>query len=207
MNIILVDYGAGNIGSVENAFRHIGACVKLGSSSRDVLTADAIILPGVGSFRNASENLKLTGLRESILEAVKTRGIPILGICLGFQLLAQNGAEGGGAEGLGLMDGEVKRFSDDLNVKVPHVGYNSVTINSACPLFRGFTSNPDFYFVHSFFVSARSTLPSARTSTCDYGHEFRAAYSRDNVFGTQFHPEKSQIAGLKVLKNFINAVS
>lgn len=200
--IVVVDYGMGNLWSVVSAARYLGKSAVLTSDPAEVGTADMIILPGVGSFRKAMQTLNSSGLSEAIVSATKGRGIPILGICLGMQLLGTRSTEGGITEGLGLVEKNVDRleFTDPGSNKIPHIGFNSVVPDDRSGLFKGLPDNPNFYFVHSYRM-----LPggiSGKSAVCNYGTEFLAAFQQENIFATQFHPEKSQTNGLTVLRNF-----
>ncbi len=200
--ISIVNYGMGNIRSVQSALAFLGIENRVANSADEILTSDKLILPGVGSFRQAMDNISDRGLLEPLCRAVSELGVPILGICLGMQLLAESGDEDGPADGLGWIPGEVKRFQfSDPTLKVPHVGFNSVQFeNRSCPLFARLGSEADFYFVHSYrFVTNQLQWAPAWT---EYGERFSSVVWKDNVFGTQFHPEKSQSNGLKMLRNF-----
>lgn len=197
--VCVINYGLGNLRSVENGLRAVGASVRVVNTPEEVTRADRLILPGVGSFNEGMKNLRDSGLSEAICSAAK-RGTPLLGICLGMQLLASHGEEGGNTRGLGLIPGIVKRFAVDAALRVPHMGFNEVFPLKTSPLFEEVPEGSDFYFVHSYHVvvdEANDGLASA-----SYGAPFMAAVHRANVFGTQFHPEKSQSQGLQLLKNF-----
>lgn len=202
-HVTVVDYGMGNICSVINAFDHLGCEVSVASDPDRVANANILILPGVGSFRVAMASLRERKLDIAISHAVKERGKKILGICLGMQLLADKGLEDGETIGLGLISTEVQRFSFEevRGSKIPHVGFNGVTSPSASRLMAGIATNADFYFVHSYRMLPKG-LPGV-VINCNYGVDFLAAYEHDNIFATQFHPEKSQSNGLLLLKNFI----
>lgn len=202
-SITVVDYGMGNIWSVLSALRYLGSNPVVSSDPDEVRRADALVLPGVGSFRKAMNTLRATGLDQAILEAVKTHGSKILGICLGMQLLGSHGTEDGDTEGLGLIPNRVDRFTSmELGKnKISHIGFNAVRSNQGNGLFRNLPDVTDFYFVHSYRM-----LPEVQTgkiAVCTYGVEFLAAIEVDNIYGTQFHPEKSQTNGLILLKNFL----
>ena len=199
--ITIVNYEMGNLRSVRNALNYLGFESKISDSPEEILNAEKIILPGVGSFRQAMENIKKMGLYEPICKKVLEDKTPILGICLGMQLLAKSSEEDGFTEGFGFIDGEVVKFDIDKKYRVPHVGFNSVTINpDNKTLFEGLKDRTDFYFVHSYRLSGvEKPFVSA---ICKYGEKFVASFEQDNVFGTQFHPEKSQSNGLKLLINF-----
>ncbi|HBM15424.1 MAG TPA: imidazole glycerol phosphate synthase subunit HisH [Lentisphaeria bacterium] len=201
--ISIIDYKMGNIKSVQNALSFLGAQHRIASSSEDILNSEKIILPGVGSFKQAMQNIREMGLYEVIRKVVLVQKIPLLGICLGMQLLADTGEEDGFSEGLGLIPGKVCKMNmTDSLLKIPHIGFNSVFYTEGNFLFKGLENPTDFYFVHSyhFIVNNEKHLSSYAV----YGEKFAASVQKDNIFGTQFHPEKSQSNGLKVLKNFID---
>ncbi len=204
--IAIVDYQMGNLRSVQKALQRVGGCATVTSNPRDIATADKVVLPGVGAFGDAIAELKNRNLVKPIVEAID-QGKPVLGICLGFQLLFEVGYEGGTYEGLGVLPGCVKRFSGppfsgEAVLKVPHMGWNQVAeLKPECPLFQGLRADEYFYFVHSYFVEPSRV--EDRWLDCDYGIRFCAAIWRDNLYATQFHPEKSQSSGLKLLKNFV----
>ena len=203
--VVIVDYGMGNLWSVRSALRFLGVEAIVSDDPAVVVAADTILLPGVGSFRKAMESLETQRLAPAITEAVLGRGCKILGICLGMQLLAERGTEDGEAAGLGFIPGTVERFTrDELGpLKVPHIGFNAVSAPSQSRLFAGIASPADFYFVHSHRLLA-ANLPGD-CGLCRYGVDFLAAYEHQNIFATQFHPEKSQTNGLRLLKNFLSA--
>jgi len=202
--IVVVDYGMGNLRSVSKALEHAGANVKVSDSPKDLKEAKGIVLPGVGAFKDAVRNLKEKSLWEGIVEEVK-RGKPFLGICLGLQLLFEKSYEFGETEGFGFIKGEVVRFSLPEEFKIPHMGWNQVYKKKESSLLDGIGEGEFFYFVHSYFVKPKEE--SSVLTTTDYGIEFTSAVERENVFGVQFHPEKSQRAGLKLLENFIRIVN
>jgi glutamine amidotransferase len=198
--ITIVDYGMGNLRSVFNALTLLGQDVQITSDPDEILSAERLILPGVGAFGLAMHNLRERGLIDPLNEKVIAQQTPILAICLGMQLLAESSNEHGQHDGLGWIPGRVKLFElDDL--KSPHVGWNDIAVQGDPPLFRGLGGNKEFYFVHSYHFETDETEVVAATT--DYGYDFVAAVHRDNIFGTQFHPEKSQDNGLRVLRNFI----
>ncbi|WP_407283093.1 imidazole glycerol phosphate synthase subunit HisH [Methanolobus sp. WCC1] len=196
--IVIIDYGLGNLRSVRKGLEHAGADVIISSDPEEIKNADGVILPGVGAFRDAMKNVEV--LRSTIDEYVES-GKPMLGICLGQQMMLSTSEEGGVTEGLDLVKGQVLRFPHS-ELKVPHMGWNSIKITQEHPIFDGIPEGSFVYFVHSYYVdtSDRNTLIS-----CEYGTEFAAAIVNDagNVIGTQFHPEKSGDTGLKILKNFV----
>ncbi len=195
--IVIVDYGRGNLRSVEKAFEKLGYKAMVSSHPEEIVSADKLVLPGVGAFGDCMENLKSYGLIESVLEFIKS-GKPFLGICLGLQLLFSESEEYGPVKGLNVIPGRVVRFPKGL--KVPHMGWNTVEVVSNNPLFDGIDNNSFFYFVHSYYV-----VPNDRdviSAVTDYGVKFVSAIWKENIFATQFHPEKSQKVGLKFLDNF-----
>jgi glutamine amidotransferase len=195
--VLILDYGMGNLRSVEKALEHVGARAAIGADPEAVRAADGLILPGVGAFPRAMERIRATGLDELIAERAAA-GTPILGICLGLQLLFERSEELGGAAGLGLLPGEVTAL-DAPGLKVPHIGWAPVAWEHDSPLAEGIAADTPFYFVHSFAVrpAGDDTL-----GTAEYGERFACAVERDNVLGVQFHPEKSSGAGLRLLANF-----
>ena len=203
--IVVVDYGMGNLWSVVSALDFLGADSIISSNPAEITKADAILLPGVGSFRLAMQTLANTNLNEAIKEAVQIKQRKILGICLGFQMLAESSTEDGMTAGLGFIPTPVERFSvQELERrKLPHIGFNRVRLPNLPSLFDGFKTEEDFYFVHSYRLLAQA-LPGKK-AICNYGTDFLAAYEHENVFGVQFHPEKSQTNGLRLLANFLNA--
>lgn len=194
--VAIVDYGVGNLRSVANAMAFLGLDTVITGDAGELERAEAIILPGVGAFPDAAERLRKNDLdRKIVLQALKK---PVLGICLGMQLLFETGQEGRPCAGLGLIPGTVERMETDR--KLPHIGWNRLTLQNDCPLFRGLENGAYVYFVHSFCGNAlREEDVAART---DYGTSVVAAVHRGNVYGCQFHPEKSGEAGLRILKNF-----
>ncbi|MCR9291807.1 MAG: imidazole glycerol phosphate synthase subunit HisH [bacterium] len=200
MSIAIVDYQMGNLRSVQKALEHAGYQATVTSHADELAAADKIILPGVGAFGDAIRELKSRDLVEPILEAIQ-KGKPFLGICLGLQLLFEVGREGGEHAGLGVLPGSVERFPRSDELKVPHMGWNQVIVEQPnCPLFKGVPETAYFYFVHSYYVVPQQS--SVHWLDCEYGIRFCAAIWRDNLFATQFHPEKSQANGLQILKNF-----
>jgi len=202
--VLIVDYGKGNLWSVLSAFEFLDIRCKVVSGPKYLDKADAIILPGVGSFRSAMQELQKKGLDEAIKDAVTIKKRKILGICLGFQLLGESSTEDGSCAGLGIIPAKVERFnSEELGGrKLPHIGFNEVFLPSQSDFFDGFSGSADFYFVHSYRMLP-GLLPGVK-AICNYGVDFLAAYQNENVFGAQFHPEKSQTNGLKLLDNFLS---
>ena len=195
--IAIVDYGMGNLRSVQKGFERVGFEAVVTGDPKMVRDAHAVVLPGVGAFGAAMERLKKSGLLEEIVRAIKT-GKPYLGICLGLQLLFTESEEGGRYEGMDLIKGKVVRFKGDL--KVPHMGWNRIRIVKPNPLLEGIPDGAYFYFVHSYYVVPEDF--SVVAATTEYGVEFASMVWRDNLFATQFHPEKSQKLGLRMLENF-----
>jgi len=204
VKIIIVDYGMCNLGSVSRAFAELGAQTVIAEHPKELEDADRIVLPGVGSFSDGMSHLADHGWIEEIRHQVKDAGRPLLGICLGMQLLATSGTEGGSTAGLDFIPGEVVRLDTlGCTLRIPHVGWNSVTLTDTdLGLFTGIPDSTDFYFVHSYgFRPNRAEDVLAHT---DYGIPIVAAVGAGHVFGTQFHPEKSSRAGFRLLKNFLD---
>ena len=195
--IAVIDYGRGNLGSVENALGRLGMRAMVTEDPRVIEDARALVLPGDGAFHDAMVNLQARGLLEPIRTALD-EGRPFLGICLGYQLLFTESEEFGQGKGLDVLSGVVRRFPGGL--KVPHMGWNSVEHTGDLAIFDGVPSGAHFYFVHSYYPTTRET--SLATATCTYGVTFPAAVGRGSLFATQFHPEKSQRWGLRLLENF-----
>jgi glutamine amidotransferase len=195
--ICILDYGMGNLRSVEKALEHVGATATIASDAATIRGADGLVLPGVGAFPKAMQRVRELGLDE-LLEERRLVGVPILGICLGLQLLFDSTTELGGAKGLGLLGGEVDLL-DAPGLKIPHIGWSPVRWELESPLVEGIDSETPFYFVHSF---APQPAAGDALGTAAYGSRFTCAAERDNVFGVQFHPEKSSAAGLRLLSNF-----
>ena len=195
--IAILDYGMGNLRSAEKALEHVGVTASITRDPVEVQAADGVILPGVGAMPRAMERIRELGLEELIAER-RGAGVPILGICLGLQLLFDSTTELGGAAGLGLLDGEVAEL-DAAGLKIPHIGWSPVRWERESRLTEGLPSGTPFYFVHSFAPrpNAKDLLGSA-----EYGSRFACAAQRENVYGVQFHPEKSSAAGLRLLSNF-----
>src|SRR5262245_12785530 len=197
--IAIIDYQMGNLRSVQKGFEKVGHAATITSNPADLATADRVVLPGVGAWGDAIAELRRRDLVQPIRDAVAA-GKPFLGICLGLQLLFDVGYEGGEFEGLGILRGKVVRFELPPPLKVPHMGWNRGTIKRRAPVLEGIADGTFFYFVHSYHAVPEDEGLVAIES--DYGQPFCAAVWRDNVFATQFHPEKSQADGLKILKNF-----
>jgi glutamine amidotransferase len=204
MTVAIVDYGFGNIGSVRRALQELGAQPIVADRPDLLADANRMILPGVGAFGEAMASLRTGGWVEALRRQVE-RGKPLLGICLGMQLLAASSEENGHTEGLGFVDGPVRRLDAlGCSLRVPHVGWNSVRFSGSARLFDGIPQATDFYFVHSFALEAAAGAVCATTS---YGVPVSAAVERGLVFGTQFHPEKSSKAGRRILRNFLDVPS
>ena len=198
--IAVIDYDAGNIRSVEKALVRLGQDVKITGDPEEILSADKVILPGVGAFGDAMAQIRSRGLEEVIHRAVE-RNTPFLGICLGLQLLFEHSGEAPGVEGLGILKGDILRIPEADGLKIPHMGWNSLHLENNGRLFRGVPENSYVYFVHSFYLKADDeTIVKAST---EYGTHIHASVEQGNVFACQFHPEKSSEVGLKILKNFV----
>lgn len=198
--IAVIDYGMGNLGSVAKAFAAIGAKAKVTSSPKDLASAQKIVLPGVGAFNYAMQSLKKLRLVPSIIESCKD-GKPYLGLCLGLQVLFQESEEGGRHKGLGILEGKAVKFKSP-KLKIPQMGWNQIkTKRPACPLLKGIPDGAWMYFVHSYYVAPRKKTIIAATT--DYGGNFASMIWKDNIYATQFHPEKSQRLGMKMLENFV----
>lgn len=204
MPVVVVDYGMSNLGSIRRALEECGAEVLVSEDPKDLRRASRIVLPGVGAFGDGMRNLESRGWVPEIRTAVLQDGIPLLGICLGMQLLGDSGYEGGVTRGMGLVPGTVRRLEPDLpGVKIPHVGWNEVYPSRPSPLFDGIPDGSDFYFVHSYhFLPADAGGALATTPYCG---SFVSAVAGGNVSGVQFHPEKSGHAGFLLLKNFLKS--
>ena len=199
--IAILDYGIGNLRSVEKALEHVGAPSVRTADHDAVRDADAVVLPGVGAFRKAMEAVRERGLDELVRERVDA-GVPVIGLCLGMQLLFEESTELGGSAGIGVLRGHVRAL-DSGGLKVPQIGWNPVAWRRESPLTDGLPQPAPMYHVHSF--AARPDDPDDVLGTAEYGGEFVTAVERGNVFGVQFHPEKSGAAGLKLLQNFAGA--
>ena len=198
--IAIIDYDAGNIKSVEKAMQLLGQEVIITRDRETIMNADKVILPGVGAFGDAMYNLKKYGLDEVLREVAK-RQIPLLGICLGLQLLFERSDETPGVEGLGILKGEILRIPDWPGLKIPHMGWNSLKLQNDGRLFKDLPEEPYVYFVHSYYLKA--TDESIVKATTEYSTYIHASVEQENVFACQFHPEKSSDTGLQILKNFV----
>ena len=202
--ITIIDYGMGNLRSVQKGFEKVGFAAKVTADPADLRDAEKLVLPGVGAFKDCMDNLREGGFIEPIRRHVES-GRPFLGICLGLQLLFTESEEFGRHQGLGIIPGKVVRFPGDMHIageelKVPHMGWNQIRLRQDAPVFRGVADGSAVYFVHSYYVIPDG--PTVVAAVTDYGIEFCSAIRRGNVMATQFHPEKSQQVGLRILKNF-----
>ncbi|MDF0644123.1 MAG: imidazole glycerol phosphate synthase subunit HisH [Nitrospira sp.] len=197
--IAIIDYDMGNLRSVSKAFEAVGHRAVVTRDAKLIDDATRVVLPGVGAFGDCMANLERYGLVQTIRKSIQS-GKPFLGICLGLQLLFTESEEFGRHEGLGIIPGKVRRFAAGPAVKVPHMGWNQVNFRTACPLFDGIRDGADWYFVHSYFVDPVD--PSIIGTTTTYGIPFASSIWRDNVVACQFHPEKSQSVGLRLMRNF-----
>lgn len=205
--IAVIEYGMGNTASILNMIRRLRGNAVISSDHNLILAADALILPGIGAFDNAIQRLHNYGLYSLIRNRVLHDKIPFLGICLGMQLLFDSSEEGT-LPGLCLINGKVKKFDfsnyEQGNLKIPHMGWNTILLKNECELFEGFSSDPRFYFVHSYHVICEK--PKNIIATCNYGYDFACSVQNENVFAVQFHPEKSHRFGLKLFQNFIKII-
>ena len=200
--VLIVDYGMGNLHSVRKAFEACGGSAAITRDPEEVVAADALVVPGVGSFGDCVENLSRTGLKDAIAEFIRS-GKPYLGLCLGLQILFPTSEESPGTPGLGIIPGRVRRFTGSL--KIPHMGWNTIRFSGRgpgrCPLFRGIEDGSYVYFVHSYYPEPEDRAVAAAVT--DYGVTFASAVWKDNLMATQFHPEKSQRVGLAMVRNFV----
>ena len=206
--IILIDAGTGNLRSVQKALESVGANVTRTDDPQKVLSGGRVVLPGVGAFGDFMDGMKAKGLDDAVKQVVQ-RGVPMLGICVGMQALFEIGEEMGEHEGLGLLRGSVVKFADTLSVKIPHTGWNQLTVTrrglrqKEAALFNQIQDGAYVYFNHSYYCQAQES--SDVIAEVDYGMRYACAVRRENVFGVQFHPEKSQAVGLQILRNFVEA--
>lgn len=198
--VAIIDYDAGNIKSVEKAVSLLGHEVLLTRERDEILSADHVILPGVGAFGDAMEKLQGYGL-VSVIREVAEKKIPFLGICLGLQLMFESSEEAPGVAGLGLLPGKIMRIPDGENLKIPHIGWNSLCFPNPGRLFQGIAEGSYVYFVHSYYLQAKE--PEIVTATTEYAVHIHASVEKENVFACQFHPEKSSDVGLQILRNFV----
>jgi len=201
--IVIVDYGMGNLRNVQRGFEKIGLQARVTRNKREIQKASAIVLPGVGAFKDCMVNLEKYGLIERILQSVE-KGKPYLGICLGLQILFSESEEFGSHKGLDLIRGRVVKFKPGPDLKVPHMGWNTVEIKKEIPMFQGIVSGDFFYFVHSYYVTPEETQWVSTTTL--YERPFVSSICKENIFATQFHPEKSQDKGLRILENFVKSI-
>lgn len=198
--IAIIDYDAGNIKSVEKALNKLGQKTIITRDAETILNADKVILPGVGAFGDAMANLKKYHLDQVIYQVVE-KGIPFLGICLGLQLLFEKSDESKGVKGLGILEGEVCKIPECEGLKIPHMGWNSLSLQNKGRLFQGLQDNSYVYFVHSYYLKAKDE--NIVKATTEYSTRIHASVEKGNVFACQFHPEKSSDVGLQILKNFV----
>lgn len=197
--IAIIDYDAGNLKSVEKAFSYLGEDAVISRDRDEILAADKVILPGVGSFGDAMEKIRKYNLENTIYDVVDKK-TPFLGICLGLQLLFKTSDETPGATGLGILDGEILRIPDAPGLKIPHIGWNSLELTNNGRLYKNIANQSYVYFVHSYYLKARDE--SIVKASTEYGTHIHASVEKDNVFACQFHPEKSSEVGLSILRNF-----
>ncbi|HIZ08248.1 MAG TPA: imidazole glycerol phosphate synthase subunit HisH [Candidatus Eubacterium avistercoris] len=197
--IAIIDYDAGNLKSVEKALTYLGEDSVITGDARTILEADKVILPGVGAFGDAMENLQKREL-DKVIKEVCMKNTPFLGICLGLQLLFESSEESPQAEGLGILKGQILRIPDKEGLKIPHIGWNSLTLQHQGRLFEGLEEHPYVYFVHSYYLKAEEE--QIVKAVTDYSTCIHASVEKGNIFACQFHPEKSSSTGLKILKNF-----
>ncbi len=201
--IVIIDYGMGNLRSVQKGFEKVGFKATLTRNKKEIGRASAIVLPGVGAFRDCMENLEKYGLVEPLLQSIG-KGKPYLGICLGLQILFSESEEFGSHKGLNLIRGNVVKFKPDPEHKVPHMGWNTIEKEKEVPLLQGVGSGDFFYFVHSYYVVPEEAKWTSTFTT--YGKSFVSSIWKENLFATQFHPEKSQEKGLRILENFVRSI-
>lgn len=203
-NIVIIDYGVGNTHSVSNAISYLGyKKLRISDSEELIKKADALILPGVGAYEEAVKNLRDRNLEQLLNEEVLVKKKPILGICVGMQMLAEGSEENGWHDGLNWMKGKVKKLNLPEKFAIPHVGWNNITIENKEPMFNRIVNDSNFYFDHSYYFDCDDEIMAA---WCDYGVKVTAAVQKDNIFGVQFHPEKSQTNGLKFFRGFFNSI-
>ena len=198
--IAIIDYDAGNIKSVEKALLLLGQKVLVTRDKDEILSADKVILPGVGAFGDAMDKIHMYNLKP-VIKSVAEKGTPFLGICLGLQLLFERSDEAEGVEGLGILEGDILRIPEKEELKIPHMGWNSLTLHNGGKLFKGIPDDSYVYFVHSYYLKAKDS--SIVTAATEYGVRIDASVEKGNVFACQFHPEKSSDTGIAILKNFI----
>lgn len=199
-NIVIINYGLGNLRSVKKAFSRAGARVIVSSSKADIQSADKLVLPGVGHFAEGMKKLRELDLVETLNEVTLVNKKPILGICLGMQLMTSRSDEGD-CDGLNWIDAHTKKF--EIGLKVPHIGWNTMNLNTNSPIMNGLKSSDEFYFTHSYYVDKESCRNKSNILT-NYEIDFISSFNKDNIFGVQFHPEKSHKSGIQLIKNFID---
>jgi len=205
--IVIIDYKMGNLRSVQKAFKKVGVNAIISNKHQDIIEANKIVLPGVGAFKDAMSNLEELNLIPLLYDEVIKKKKKFLGICLGMQLLATKSYEFCETKGLGWLEAEIIKFDSshqNKQLKVPHVGWNNISYKKSSKIFNDIPNNSDFYFVHSYHFT---TDKDYATSVCHYGNDFIASIQKDNIYATQFHPEKSQIHGLSIIKNFVDLES
>lgn len=201
--ILVIDYGMGNIGSIANMIKKAGGEALVSGDPKDLERAGKIILPGVGAFDHGVRNLKERGLWDPLTKRAMEDKVPVLGVCLGMQLFTRSSEEGT-LPGLGWLRAKTIRFPGSIGLKIPHMGWNNVALRKSSPLFEEMYEEPMFYFVHSYHVACEE--PSDVLAVTEYGYEFPSCLQRENLYATQFHPEKSHKYGLRLIKNFIERV-
>lgn len=199
--VAIIDYDAGNIRSVEKAVQFLGEEAAITRDREQILNSSHVILPGVGAFGDAMEKIRQYGLEETIHQVVK-KGIPFLGICLGQQIMFEKSEEAPGVKGLGLLEGEIVKIPKNDGLKIPHMGWNNLSIKKGAKLFEGVPDDSYVYFVHSYYLKASD--PDIVAASTEYSEVIHASVEKGNVFACQFHPEKSSTVGLQILKNFIS---
>ena len=203
LRVTIIDYGVGNVYSVANALNFLGYTIKVSREVRDIVNTDVLILPGVGAFEEAITNLRNYNLESLLNEQVIALKKPILGICVGMQMLANGSHENGWHTGLGWINGEVKKLELPKLYSIPHVGWNDIVVEKQAPLFSHSGDGTNFYFDHSYHFDCEEQYKAA---VVDYGISVTAAVQKENIFGVQFHPEKSQTNGLKLFRSFLNSI-
>lgn len=201
--VVIIDYNMGNLRSVQKAFEKVGCSANITNNHDEIKNASKIVLPGVGAFKDGMKHLKALGLIDILEEEVLKNKKPFLGICLGMQLIARKSFENGETRGLSWIDAETIRFDSshlDKKLKIPHVGWNEIKYKNKNILFEDILDNSDFYFVHSYHFHTKEDIV---TSTTDYGFDFTSSVHKNNIYAFQFHPEKSQVVGLKIIENFV----
>ena len=202
--VLIIDYGVGNLLSITKALDYLGYSYGVSNTVDDIVRYQSYILPGVGAFGEAMRNINLLGISEALCHEVKIQKKPILGICLGMQLFAKSSTEDGHHKGLCLIEGSVEKINPNPeNLKVPHVGWNEIIYNNNNPLFKNIDKNSCFYYDHSYHFICDSKY---KIASCVYGNELTVAINHDNIYGFQFHPEKSHVSGLKLLRNYFNHI-